>query len=156
MKRLAPLLLLLASLSHAETQPVPAAAAQAQPASQSLMFIDSKLFDGRLYNELSKQPDKLEITMSGQVTLTNISPRLDRWLSLIGENGLMELQEIPEPPQLNQRALFALLPIMYSMVGEAKEALVNAQAKRYNAKLYYYKDAGGNAVINRVILTRKP
>lgn len=155
MKRLAPLLL-VASLSHAENLPVPAAAPQAQPASQSLMFIDSKLFDGRLYSELSKQPDKLEITMPGQVSLTNISPRLDRWLSLIGENGQMELQEIAEPAQLNQRALFALLPIMYSMVGEAKEALVNAQAKHYNAKVYYYKDAAGNAVINRVILTRKP
>ncbi|MCW3480582.1 hypothetical protein OL229_13625 [Neisseriaceae bacterium JH1-16] len=148
------LLLATSSLCYAES-PVPLVA-PVDASRQSLMFIDSKLFDGRLYNELYKQPEQLEITMPGHVTLTNISPRLDRWLSIIGENGKMELQEISEPAQLNQRALFALLPIIYSMVGEAKEALVNAQAKRYNAKVYYYKDSSGNAVISRVILTKKP
>ncbi|MDN0075108.1 hypothetical protein QU481_09420 [Crenobacter sp. SG2303] len=147
-------LLAISPLCLAESVPTPVTAVTAP--SQSIMFLDSKLFDGRLYNELSKQPDSLEITMPGRVALTNMSPRLDRWLSIIGENGQMALQEVPEPAQLNQRALFALLPILYTMVGEAKEAMVNAQAKRYNATLFYFKDSNGNAVINRVILTKKP
>lgn len=153
-KTLFALFLASSPLCLAESVAIPVATVAAP--SQSIMFIDSKLFDGRLYNELAKQPDKLEITMPGQVALTNISPRLDRWLSIIGENGQMQLQEIQEPAQLNQRALFALLPIMYSMVGEVKEAVVNAQAKRYNASVFYYKDSNGNAVISRVILTKKP
>lgn len=131
-------------------------AADAPSSGGYITFIDSKLFDGQLYDQLSKKPEKLEIVMPGHVSLTNFSPRLDRWLTIIGENGQMTLQETPEPPKLTQRALFALIPIVYSMVGEAREAMVNAEAKRYNAMVYYHKDDMGNAIVDRMVLTRKP
>ena len=143
-------LLLAATLAVAQEPPSPAAEAR------QLTFFDSRLFDGQLYNELSRKPERLEIVVPGTMTLTHFSPRLDRWMSIIGESGSLALQETPEPPRLSQRSLFALLPMVYNMVSEAREALMNAQARQYDATVYYHKDSQGNAVIDRILLKRKP
>ncbi|WP_144373625.1 hypothetical protein [Vogesella urethralis] len=142
-------LLLMAGLATAQELAAPA------PEARQLTFFDSRLFDGQLYNELSRKPERLEIVVPGTMTLTQFSPRLDRWMSIIGESGTLALQETPEPPRLSQRSLFALLPMVYNMVSEAREALMNAQARQYDATVYYHKDNQGNAVIDRILLKRK-
>lgn len=151
MSRLLPALALclLLPCALAETQP------PAPEADPSLLFIDSKLFDGRLYHELSKQPAKLEITMPGRVELTDLSPRLDRWLSVVGENGQMTLQETPDPSTVQQKGLFSVIPMIFSLVSAVREALMYAEAKRYNGTLYYHRDNDGNAVVDRIVLQKK-
>lgn len=142
-------LLLCSSLAQAQLATEPASDAR------QMTFFDSKLFDGQLYDELSRKPERLEIAVPGTMTLTQFSPRLDRWMSIIGESGSLVLQETAEPPRLTQRNLFALLPMVYNMVAEAREAMMNAQARQYNAIIYYHKDNDGSAVIDRILLKRK-
>jgi len=137
-------LLLCSSLAQAQLATEPVAEAR------QMTFFDSRLFDGQ------RKPAQLEIMVPGTMTLTQFSPRLDRWMSIIGESGSLALQETAEPPRLAQRSLFALLPMVYNMVAEAREAMMNAQARQYNATIFYHKDNDGRAVIDRVLLKRKP
>lgn len=143
-------LLLCSSLAQAQQ------ATEAVAEARQMTFFDSRLFDGQLYDELSRKPAQLEIVVPGTMTLTQFSPRLDRWMSIIGESGSLALQETAEPPRLAQRSLFALLPMVYNMVAEAREAMMNAQARQYNATIFYHKDNDGRAVIDRILLKRKP
>lgn len=121
-----------------------------------LTFFDSQLFDGRLYLELQKEPKQLEIAVPGHVSLTSFPPRLDRWLTVIGENGRMELRELNDDERMQPRALIGLLPVIFFMIQQAKDAAMNAAAKRYNATVLYHKDEAGYAIVDKIILDRKP
>jgi hypothetical protein len=159
-------LLLTASLamlaSTAAAQDNPAGQQQGKPVEQSadrdayLTFFDSQLFDGRLYLELQKSPKQLEIAVPGHVSLTSFPPRLDRWLTVIGENGKMELRELNDDERMQPRALLGLLPIIFFMVQQAKDAAMNAAAKHYNATVLYHKDEAGYAIVDKILLDRKP
>jgi len=153
MKRLPLLLLaglLFAPLAFADTAPTPA---DNDP--RFITFFDSGLFDGRLYDLMKTKANRLEIDMPGHVELTRISPRLDHWLTLIGQNGTMTLQETEEPPHLQAKLILSFVPLVYSMVQGLRSSIMDDQAKNYDATVYYHKDHDGNALIDRVVMLRK-
>ena len=46
-----------------------------------IMFIDSKLFDGKLSSELDSGKSRVEVDVTSKVTLSSIPERMDKWLS---------------------------------------------------------------------------
>lgn len=124
--------------------------------SSYLTFLDSKLFDGRLYAELQKPNSSVVVVMPGQVTLTNFPARLDRWVSTVGENGKLSLQETAPPEQYEPRAIFGFIPLVFTLIEMARESQMYGTAKKYNATIYYHKTPTGDSVVDRIEFTKKP
>lgn len=150
--RLAAATLVLASL-HAMAQEAKEPAADAMPGKQGLTFLDSKLFDSKLSQELGSGKDRVEVEISGKVTLANIPDRIDKWITRVGETGNVEVREGPG----RTRALFGILPMLFSAFQAMSEERMLEPAKDYNATIFYRRDAGGDTVIDRIVFSkRKP
>ncbi len=118
---------------------------------QSLTFMDSKLFDAKLSKELDAGKDQVEIEVSGKVPLSAIPGRLDKWITRVGETGNVEVRE----GATRTRALFALLPMLFSGFQAMNEERTLEPAKHYDATIIYKRDQGGDTVIDRIIFKRK-
>ena len=143
---------LLASFaSHAqEAAPTPVSESLPMP-KQSLTFMDSKLFDAKLSKELDAGKDQVEIEVSGKVPLSAIPGRLDKWITRVGETGNVEVRE----GATRTRALFALLPMLFSGFQALSEERTLEPAKNYDATIIYKRDPGGDTVIDRILFKRK-
>lgn len=115
-----------------------------------LTFIDSKLFDSRLSSELNTGKDRIEVEVTGKVALSSIPPRIDKWITRVGEEGTVEIREGPG----RTRALFGLLPMLFSAFQQASEERMLEPARNYNATVIYRRDAG-DTVIDRIVFTRR-
>ena len=118
---------------------------------QSLTFIDLKLFDAKLSQELNSGKDRVEVEMTGKVALNDIPERIDKWVSRVGENGSVEVREAPRTRML----IFSLLPMLFSAFQATSEDRMMEPAKNYNATILYRREANGEATIERVIFDRK-
>lgn len=117
-----------------------------------LTFLDSKLFDSRLSQELGTGKDKVEVEVSGKVPLSAIPERIDKWIVTVAESGSVEVRETQVQ---RTRSLFGLLPMLFSAFERASEERMFAPAKDYNATILYKRDAGGDTIIDRIVFTRK-
>ena len=121
-----------------------------------LTFMDSKLFDMKLGKELEAGKDVVEVDVSGRVTLSNIPPRIDKWVVRSAEEGKVELlQSEPEP---KTRFIFSLIPMVFNAFGTLKtmqEERMFDQAKRYDTKIYYKKDDTGDTLIDKIVLIKR-
>lgn len=128
----------------------PAADAVAVAPRQGLTFLDSKLFDSRLSQELTAGKERVEVEISGKVTLSAIPGRIDKWITRVGEEGNVEVREVPRT-----RMIFGLLPMLFSAFQQASEERMLEPAKDYNATVLYRRDASGDTLIERIVFTRK-
>lgn len=133
-------------------------AAPALPALKkvNLTFMDSKLFDGKLSKELDSGKDVVEIDVSGRMPLNNIPSRIDRWLIRSADEGTVETLE--SPPRVHSRALFALVPMVFSAFGFLKnmqDDKMYEPAKHYDTKIYYRKDDNGDSLIDKIVLIKR-
>lgn len=119
---------------------------------QPLTFLDSRLFDSRLSKELGSGRERVEVEVSGKVSLSAIPPRLDKWVTKVGEEGSVELREGPG----RTRAIFSLLPLIFSAFQHASEERMLEPARDYNATILYRRDANGDTLIDRIVFTRRP
>lgn len=147
--RLAMLCNLLWQTAAAHENPAP----EPRPATVALSFLDSRLFDGRMAQELAREPKVLEVQLLSRVSLSSIPARLDRWVAIVGEHGQLRLQAVEGPPT---RSLFGLVGAVFDAVKEFREQRVLELAKPYNATLFYRRDANGDALIERIVFERKP
>lgn len=134
-----------------ETTSEPPATAEVVVPRQGLTFFDSKLFDSKLSQELGSGKDRVEVEISGKVTLAAIPERIDKWITRVGEEGKVEIREGPS----RTRAIFALLPMLFSAFQQASEERMLEPAKDYNATIIYRRDAGGDTLIDRIVFTRR-
>jgi hypothetical protein len=121
-----------------------------------LTFMDSKLFDVKLFKELEAGKDVVEVEVSGRVPLSNIPQRIDKWVVRSAEEGKVEL--LPSEPVVKTRFLFALIPMAFSAYGSFKtmqEEHMIDQAKRYDTKIYYKKEDSGETLIEKIVMTRR-
>lgn len=130
----------------------PAAPAEAGVPRQGLTFLDSKLFDSRLSQELGTGKDKIEVEVSGKVPLSAIPERIDKWVTRVAETGSVEVKETQA---LRTRSLFGLIPMLFSAFERASEERQLEPAKDYNATILYKRDATGDTIIDRIVFTRK-
>jgi hypothetical protein len=126
------------------------------PAKSSMIFMDSKLFDMRLSRELEAGKDMVEVDVSGRVPLSNIPPRIDKWVVRSAEEGKVELLPSEQAPKT--RALFGFIPMIFNAFGSLKnmqeERMVD-QVRRYDTKIYYKKDEAGETLIDKIVLIKR-
>ncbi len=118
---------------------------------QVLTFLDSKLFDAKLSRELDKNGGRVEVDISGRIPLSAIPPRLDRWMTKVGEHGSVELRE----GGTRTRTLFGVIPMIFSAFQAMSEERMLAPATQYNATLIYKKDQHGDTLLERIVFVRK-
>jgi len=143
--------LLVALPAAAEETPEAAASAEIIAPRQSLTFVDLKLFDAKLSQELNGGKDRIEVEMSGKVPLNDIPERIDKWVSRVGEQGSVEIREVPR----TRMVIFGLLPMIFSAFQSTSEDRLLEPAKNYNASILYRRDANGETSIERIVFTRK-
>jgi hypothetical protein len=122
-----------------------------------LTFMDSKLFDAKLAKELDTGVNVVNVAMGGRITLTNIPPRMDRWLVKCAEVGTVEFLPVEQAPQA--RFIFSLISLAFSampFLKEMQEERMYAKIQNYDAKIYYRRVEGGDTVIDRMVLTKRP
>ncbi len=145
--------------SGAESKPVQEAdAVDAERSSNRtrMTFMDSKLFDMRLGKELESGKDVVEIDVTGRVPLSNIPPRIDKWVVRSAEEGKVEL--LPSEPAPKTRFIFSLIPMIFNAFGAYKdmqEERMFDQAKRYDTKIFYKKDDTGDTLIEKIVLIKR-
>jgi hypothetical protein len=138
-------------------QVAPSAEVVQQGASRaSMTFMDSKLFDMKLGKELESGKDVVVVDISGRIPLSNIPPRIDKWVVRSAEEGKVEL--LPSEPAPKTRFIFSLIPLVFNAFGSFKsmqEERMIDQAKRYDTKIYYKKDDTGETLIEKIVMTRR-
>ena len=141
-------------------QPAPVAptvvASQQGLSKSRLTFMDSKLFDMKLGKELESGKDVVEVDVSGRVPLSNIPPRIDKWVVRSAEEGRVELLQSEPAPKT--RFIFSLIPMVFNAFGAYKdmqEERMFDRAKRYDTKIYYRKDDSGETLIEKIVLTKR-
>jgi len=135
----------------------PAIEASQQGLSKSrLTFMDSRLFDMKLGKELESGKDIVEIDVSGHVPLSNIPPRIDKWVVRSAEEGKVELLQSEPAPKT--RFIFSLIPMIFNAFGtfkEMQEERMFDRAKRYDTKIYYRKDDSGETLIEKIVMIKR-
>ena len=148
------LLLLIAGAVNAQSEP--ATQPPIQPSvlqQQQLTFIDSKLFDVKLSKELESGKNRVEVEITGRVTLSNIPARIDKWVTKVGEEGKVEVKQSEPTPRT--RAIFGLIPMVFSAFKQMREERLFDPASNYDATIFYKKDAAGETLIEKVVFTRR-
>ena len=134
----------------------PATAVKPGGATAGMTFMDSKLFDAKLAKELESGVNTVSVSVGGRITLNSIPPRMDRWLVKCAESGTVEFLPIEQAPQT--RFFFALISLAFSampFLKDMKEEQMYDKITGYDAKVYYRRAEGGEAVIDRMILTKR-
>ncbi len=146
-------LLLFALLPSFIVAPAFAQPSAAPDSTAPLTFMDSKLFDGRLSKELATGKDTVEVEISGKVSLNSLPSRIDKWITVVGEHGQLEVKPADSAPKT--RSFFGIASTIYSFIESVRSEAVFEPATQYNAVIYFRKDAGGDSLIDRIIFTRK-
>jgi hypothetical protein len=137
-------------------QSADAVTATEKVAPKPITFLDSKLFDNMLSKELSVEKDVVEVAISGKMSLNNIPARIDKWISLVAENG--EVQLVATEPALKPKfvmGLLSLIPTVYSYFKKTSEERTLEPAKKYNATIIYQLDKNGESIIEKIVFTRR-
>lgn len=119
-----------------------------------IMFIDSKLFDGKLSSELESGKSRVEVDVTSKVSLSSIPERMDKWLSAAAEQGKVEFRQVESVPQ-RTRFIFGILPLVFSFLQKRDEEKTYRPAKDYDVAVLYRKNDTGDAFIEKVVFTRK-
>ncbi|MFC0168155.1 hypothetical protein ACFFKC_08690 [Pseudoduganella danionis] len=146
---------LLLALSTARAADAPATAAAAAPATPpSVTFLDSTLFDNMLSRELNKGTNEVEVVISGKMSLNNIPPRVDKWITAVAEEGEVTLK--PVDNALKPKFVLALLPVVYSFLKQSTIERQVSVAAKYNAAVVYHIDKNsGESVIDKIVFQKK-
>ncbi|MES2257237.1 MAG: hypothetical protein V4724_01900 [Pseudomonadota bacterium] len=136
----------------AETLPVPEV--QVQVSAPSLIFLDSTLFDNMLSAELESGKNEVQVGIAGKISLNSIPGRIDKWITAVAAKG--EVTLLPtDPNSLKPKFILSLLPIVYSFIKTIQSNNLVEPANNYNAAVVYHVDRAGEAVIERIVFTKK-
>ena len=124
-----------------------------EPTTQEITFIDSRLFDGLLAQELEKGNDVIEVKITGRMSTNNLPARIDKWITAVGENGQVTLKASEPAPQA--KFFLTLLPIIFSSLKQYSDERIFEAAKKYNATILYRLDATGDSSIHQIVFSRK-
>lgn len=148
--------------SSAAPSATPAAAAApapeappAPPPPPPLVFMDSSLFDNSLSSQLNAGKDEVEVSITGRISLNSIPVRIDKWITAVAAKGDVALTPAQDAP-LKPKFILGLLPTIYSFIKIARSESLVDPATKYNANVVYHLDRTGEAVIDKIVFTKKP
>lgn len=123
--------------------------------SEKVMFIDSRIFDVELFKYLDAGKDSVEIRIAGHIALSDIPPRLDRWISKSAEGG-GKVEILPMPA--TRMFIFSLISMAFSSMGiweKFREESAYEKAKKYDVKIFYKKDSTGDMIIEKIVMSKR-
>ncbi len=121
---------------------------------ENINFTDTDVFDKNLLESMSGNTQNIDINMIGNISVNKIPERLGRWLSVINEEGQLNLKRTAvaaDEPKTTKSVgmVLGLLPTVY---GFFKKKLTYGAAVQYNATIFYHP---GTGLIKRVNFTKK-
>ncbi len=120
---------------------------------EPITFVDSRAFDARLSKELGRGGKRVEVQVEGRLSINQIPVRLDKWLTRVTENGLLELRL--QDTTIRNKSLLSLASMVFpALQGMQDEAMLRT-ANDYNAIIYYRKEANGDALVDRVVFLKR-
>lgn len=145
------LALFLALTLSACAPAAPPAATLKDPGSTHLDYFDSSSFDRNLSAVLAARPAEATVTFPAVITLNNIPPRFEKWLSAVDQSGgKVRLQAEPEEDRNFLSEALSLFVRAYTYI---QEVLIYAPARAYDATVYYRRKEG---VVTRVVFGLRP
>jgi hypothetical protein len=157
-KHLSTSLLLVASLSACETNPVTPVANTAPRT--DIQFVDLQGFDADLSHAMGTQLPRVEVNFYDRVSPSAMPTRLQTWLSSV-ESGGGKVKVTRPKSDISAKDPFLLLSLassLWSASKVAKEAAAKSQfepAHAYDAELVLKDDGNGNSVIDRVVFAKR-
>ncbi len=134
-----------------------------EPAKKNeLLFFDSAIFDAKIANVLAKNPDQIEIGITGHISTNAIPARLDKWMSKAAEKGDLDMKAV-DKTEAQSKALFLFAPLfsfLFQHGGDQWSKYNEEHAfddlGNYNVTIYYDTDATNDVTLKKVVLTHKP
>ena len=124
----------------------------AQKPGASVEFFDLPVFDRQLATSLTGATAPVVVTSADRILLQNMPPRLEKWLAAVDDSGGKIETHSVDPGAVQTRSIgliFALISAIRTAREFAKEN-VYAEARKFDAKIFYKTDAGGDRVVERV------
>jgi hypothetical protein len=97
--------------------------------------MDSATFDQNLSKQMGQRMNPLEVPLVARATVNKIPPRLDKWLSAVGEDHVRMAPDPRLPTERNPLALMGL-ELAISAYSFAREKLLYFPASNYDATVY--------------------
>ena len=117
-------------------------------------YSGSKYFDSTLSENMTKEPSKIEITISTPFPPNNIPRKLDAWLTFIEKNG-GKVTEEPAEGERDITIVVAALVQLYTLYEKIRKVALYAPARNYNAKLLIKKDESGDSMVSKIVFTHR-
>ena len=117
----------------------------------ALEYINSTAFDQSLSNAMTQADTKIDVAVITPFSSNNIPERLDSWLTVITENG----GEVSTKPASGERDIVAVALTLYSVYQIIKAQIRYVPAQNYHATLLYRRNDSGDALIEKIVFTRK-
>jgi hypothetical protein len=79
---------------------------------------------------------------------------LDRWIAKAAEGGKVEIMPMPS----NRFFAISLISMAFSSMGvweKFREESAYEQAKKYDIKIFYKKEASGDMIIEKIVMNRR-
>ncbi|OQW92955.1 MAG: hypothetical protein BWK79_13695 [Beggiatoa sp. IS2] len=116
---------------------------------ESVVFIDTNVFDKNMVDSMSAKTDTINVTPVGLLSINQMPERLSKWLGAISDkNGQVDI----EPKVTGAKSftfLLGLLPFAYDYL---KSETSYGLAGDYNATIFYQLDTG---IIKKIEFVRK-
>jgi len=145
------------AISQSRAEPSTPLAQAPAVARRSVEFIDLPTFDRQLAQSLSGAKEPVVVMSADRITLRQIPPRLEKWLSAVDQGGgRLDVQSV-DPQELQPRPIGLVL----ALIGVIRQAQTLAQETQYadasqmDATIFYRQDPGGDRVIERIEFTRR-
>ena len=122
-----------------------------------LVFNDLPAFDRALSQSLSNAKTPVVVTSADRITLRQIPPRLEKWLAAVDDSG-GKIETVPVDGQEQQTRSLGLIFALIGAIRQAREFAkdhIYADARHFDAKIFYKLDASGDRVMDRVELVRR-
>ena len=133
--------------------PPPSDAAPLRP----VVFSDLAAIDRALAQSLTDAKSPVVVTSADHISMRQMPPRLEKWLAAVDDSGgRIETQSID--PSEPQRRFLGLIIALIGAIRQAREFVKqeqSAEARNFDAKIFYRRDANGDRVMERVEWVRR-
>ncbi len=105
---------------------------------EHVVYIDVTKFDDDLADSTHAQLDKITITTIAPISINQIPPRLEKWLTFMQDrDGKIEFE-----PKLKVKAIGWMLGVLPTIFYRIKNEILYGAIGYYNAKIFYNFESG--------------
>jgi hypothetical protein len=120
-------------------------------------FSDLPSFDRELAQSLSGAKDPVVVMSADRIPLRQMPPRLEKWLAAVDDSGGKIDTHSLDPAEPQTRSI-GLIFTLIGAIRQAREFAKQqqyAEARNFDAKIFYRLDASGDRVMDRLELIRR-